>query len=109
MKTVMGRIVAAAVGSAAVMLLLTALVGCSHSNNAAAKSAEQGDQTVAAKMVEQGATNAQNFLNHSQTEGVRNMLGGVRGVFIAPSVMGGAAVVGYETGTGFLMCRHGKD
>jgi len=114
MKTGIARIVApvgsAVVGSAAVMLLSTALVGCTHSNNAAAaKSAQQGEQTVAAKMVEQGASNTQNFLNHTQTEGVRNMLGGVRGVFIAPSVVGGAAVVGYETGTGFLMCRHGKD
>jgi len=105
MKATIGRVVAAT----AVMLVVTMLGGCTHSKDATAKSAAENEKPVAALMVEQGASNAQNFLNHTQTEGIRNMLGGARGVFIAPNVVGGAAVVGYESGTGFLLCRHGKD
>jgi lipid-binding SYLF domain-containing protein len=71
-------------------------------------SAEKNEAT-AARIVAEGASHAEAFLHHSQTEGIRNMLGGARGVFMAPAITGGAALVGYEAGTGFLMRRHGKD
>ncbi len=66
------------------------------------------EQSVAAQMVAAGSEHAENFLHHSQTVGIRNMLGGARAVFMSPGVTGGAAIVGYETGTGFLMQRHGE-
>jgi lipid-binding SYLF domain-containing protein len=60
-------------------------------------------------MVALGAEHAESFLSHSQTKAVRNMLGGVRGVFLAPELMDEAALLGIERGTGFLLARHGKD
>jgi len=98
-----------AILASTLMLLFSALSGCAHSSNTSDKSPAQAERTAAAQMVATGASHAEDFLNHSQTEGIRNMLGGARGVFIAPSIVGGAAFVGYETGTGFLMCRHGKE
>ena len=37
------------------------------------------------------------------------MLGGVRGVFLAPDLTDEAAIFGIERGTGFLLRRHGKE
>jgi len=48
-------------------------------------------------------------LSLSQTQAVRNMIGAARAVFISPEITGGAAIVGYEGGTGFLLCRRGTD
>jgi lipid-binding SYLF domain-containing protein len=95
----------------AAALLVVAAAGCAHDKSAKGPSvtAVAKDQTTAARIVEQGSSHAEAFLHHSQTEGIRNMLGGVRGVFMAPAITGGAALVGYESGTGFVMRRHGKD
>jgi lipid-binding SYLF domain-containing protein len=60
-------------------------------------------------MVELGAEHGESFLAHSQTKAIRNMLGGVRGVFLAPDLRDEAAILGIERGTGFLLRRHGKE
>jgi lipid-binding SYLF domain-containing protein len=83
--------------------------GYSHHSAPQTEAQIEGTDTTAARMVALGADHAESFLKHSQTEGIRNMLGGARGVFIAPSITGGAALIGYESGTGFLLRRHGKD
>jgi lipid-binding SYLF domain-containing protein len=93
---------------AAAVLLTFALAGCAHDQKQTAAQI-QHENAVAAQVLAQGAAGAETFLSHSQTEGFRNMLGGVRGVFIAPKIEGAAAIVGYDTGTGFLMRRQGKD
>jgi lipid-binding SYLF domain-containing protein len=58
-------------------------------------------------MIDVGEAHTDKFLNYSQVEGLRNMLGGARGIFIAPNTGGGALIAGVNTGTGFLMRRHG--
>jgi lipid-binding SYLF domain-containing protein len=88
---------------------LLASGGCAHTSKQPEMSPTQREQTIAAQMVALGSSHAESLLNHSQTESLRNMLGGARGVFLSPDVSGGAALVGYETGTGFLMRRHGKE
>ena len=66
-------------------------------------------QAAAKRMVELGAEHGERFLSHSETRAIRNMLGGVRGVFLAPDLTTEAAILGIEHGTGFLLRRHGKD
>ncbi|HEY2586570.1 MAG TPA: lipid-binding SYLF domain-containing protein [Tepidisphaeraceae bacterium] len=63
----------------------------------------------AAKMVELGRTHTNKLFGYKQTEGLRNMLGGAQGIFVAPNVAGGAFLVGVDNGTGFLMRRHNDD
>ena len=65
-------------------------------------------QTAAAKMVRVGAAHTNKFLNYTQTEGLRNILGGARGIFIAPDMGGGYFIAGVNSGAGFLMRRHGE-
>jgi lipid-binding SYLF domain-containing protein len=65
-------------------------------------------KTPADKMIDLGETHTDKFLNYSQTEGLRNMLGGARAIFIAPNTGGGAFIAGVNTGTGFLLRRHGE-
>jgi lipid-binding SYLF domain-containing protein len=81
--------------------LLIGLSGC------AAKGPEA--QTPAGQMIEHSQAHVDQFLNYTQTEGLRNMLGGARGIFVAPSAGGGAFLVGGGSGTGFLMRRHDDD
>ena len=64
--------------------------------------------TAAGEMVELGRVKAMKLLSHRQAEGVRNILGGASGVFMAPSLGGGAVFLGVDSGTGFLMRRHGQ-
>jgi lipid-binding SYLF domain-containing protein len=100
----------AALMLASLAVALPALSGC-HSSSKPPTAAQSiaSQQDLASQMVVLGAKDAENFLHHTQTVAIRNMLGGVRGVFLSPNISGGAAIVGYETGTGFLMRRHGKD
>src|SRR4051794_16944335 len=84
--------------------------GCSHeTKQQQAMTPAQREQSIGAQMVALGSEHAEGFLHHSQMQAIRNMLGGARGVFLAPNISGGAAIVGYETGTGFLIRRHGKE
>jgi lipid-binding SYLF domain-containing protein len=71
--------------------------------------AASATQVAAKRMVELGAEHGESFLAHSQTKAIRNMLGGVRGVYLAPDLTDEAAILGIERGTGFLLRRHGKD
>jgi lipid-binding SYLF domain-containing protein len=82
--------------------LLIGLSGCG------AKSPEAVN-TAASQMIARSQAHVDQFLNYSQTEGLRNMLGGARGIFVAPSAGGAAFLVGGGSGTGFLMRRHDDD
>jgi lipid-binding SYLF domain-containing protein len=99
------------IACAAVLYVLSAaLGGCAQrSKPAAAGGAAAPTQAVAARMVEHGAQHGESFLSHTQTTAIRNMLGGARGVFLAPDMTGEAAIVGVQRGTGFLLWRHGKE
>lgn len=98
----------AAAGLAA--FLAAAPSGCAHTSGpGSAADPASATQAVAKRMVELGAEHGERFLSHSQTRAIRNMLGGARGVFIAPDLTSEAAIVGIERGTGFLLRRHGKD
>jgi lipid-binding SYLF domain-containing protein len=98
------------VAAALLLSLAAALVGCAHTGEPAAMAdSTSATGAAAARMVSLGAEHAESFLAHSQTKAVRNMLGGVRGVFLAPDVVDEAALVGIERGTGFLLRRHGKE
>ena len=90
-------------------VLATTLSGCAQPGKPAVAGSPATAQATAARMVELGAEHGESFLRHSQTQAVRNMLGGVRGVFIAPDLTTEAALLGIEHGTGFLLRRHGKD
>ena len=93
-----------------VALLAVTISGCAHTSGpGAAADAAPATQAVAKRMVELGTEHGERFLSHSQTRAIRNMLGGARGVFIAPDLTAEAAIVGIERGTGFLLRRHGKD
>src|SRR3954452_9430605 len=94
--------------AACAIALTLAAAGCSQDKKPDA-AAVPTQQAIASDMINLGSDHAGNFLKYSQAEGIRNMIGGARGIFISPSVTGGAAFVGYETGTGFLMRRHGSD
>ena len=104
------RHVSSMVSAVLVAFLAAALSGCAHtSGSGAAVDAASATQAVAKRMVELGAEHGESFLSHSQTRAIRNMLGGVRGVFLAPDLTTEAAILGIEHGTGFLLRRHGKD
>jgi lipid-binding SYLF domain-containing protein len=83
-------------------MFVIGLTGC-------ATETPQQAQTTASKMIDSSQGHVHSFLNHSQTEGLRNMLGGVRGIFVAPNIGGASFFVGVDSGTGFLMRRHGQD
>jgi lipid-binding SYLF domain-containing protein len=63
--------------------------------------------TAAGQMIELGRTKSMGLLNNKQAEGIRNIIGGASGIFIAPNLGGGSLIVGVDAGTGFLMRRHG--
>src|SRR5215831_9421156 len=93
-----------------VACLVVALSGCAHPGEPpAGGESATATSAAAARMMELGAQHAESFLSHSQTKAIRNMLGGVRGVFLVPDVTDEAALVGIERGTGFLLRRHGKE
>ena len=98
---------------AVLVAALTALGGCSSTPKQETKPAPTGtageEQSAAAEMVTVGQTHTESFLKMSQTEAIRNMMGAARAVFISPEITGGAAILGYEGGTGFLVCRRGSD
>src|SRR3954447_5527610 len=102
------RITARALVFTLALISAIAGAGCSQDKKPDA-AAIPTQRAIASDMINLGSDHAGNFLKYSQTEGIRNMIGGARGIFISPSVTGGAAFVGYETGAGFLMRRHGSD
>ncbi|BEQ13452.1 lipid-binding SYLF domain-containing protein [Desulfoferula mesophila] len=61
-----------------------------------------------AKLTEQSAKMLDDFLKQKQAQAIRNMLGGVRAVYLVPSEDMGSLIVGYERGQGLLLRRHGK-
>ena len=65
--------------------------------------------TAAGQLVEIGRTKTMQLLGHPQAEGIRNIVGGAQGIFIAPNLGGGSLILGVDSGTGFLMRRHGRD
>jgi lipid-binding SYLF domain-containing protein len=90
--------------------LLLGLGGCGgKAQEAAEAKPEPVADTAAAKMVGLGKGHVDKFMNYSQTAAMRNMLGGARAVFIAPDVGGGSLLVGVDSGSGFLLKRHGED
>jgi lipid-binding SYLF domain-containing protein len=106
----LARHVSSMVSAVLVAFLAAVLSGCAHTSQPeTAADAASATQAVAKRMVELGAEHGERFLSHSQTQAIRNMLGGVRGVFLAPDLTTEAALVGIEHGTGFLLRRHGKD
>ncbi len=90
-----------------IAFVAAATQGCTHTPPPTPAEAAQSEKTVAAQMIKLGTEHTDGFLTHSQTLAIRNMLGGVRGIFVAPDISGGAAFVGVESGTGFVMRRHG--
>jgi lipid-binding SYLF domain-containing protein len=60
-------------------------------------------------MVGLGKGHVDKFMNYSQTQAMRNMLGGARAVFIGPDIGGEALLVGVDSGSDFLLKRHGED
>lgn len=88
--------------------LIPALGGCASENEAAPGGTPAAPQTPAEVMLDAGVDHVDKFLGHEQTIALRNILGGAHGVFIAPHVTSGAAIIGVETGTGFLLRRHGR-
>jgi lipid-binding SYLF domain-containing protein len=92
------------------VFLVAVLSSCAHTGEpGTVADSTSATGAVAARMVALGAEHAESFLSHSQTKAVRNMLGGVRGVFLAPELLDEAALLGVERGAGFLLRRHGKD
>ena len=94
---------------AALIAIAMALPACTSTDKHESTSSAVPPPDAAAKMVDVGSEHMNKFLSYEQTEALKNMLGGARGVFIAPNITGGAALFGVEEGTGFLMRRHGKD
>jgi lipid-binding SYLF domain-containing protein len=91
-------------------LWLAGNIGCAAEHPPAHKTPASGaPDSPAAKIIDVGEAHTDKFLNFTQTEGLRNMLGGTRGIFIAPNTGGGALIAGLNTGTGFLMRRHGQE
>jgi lipid-binding SYLF domain-containing protein len=88
--------------------LIVGLTGCANSSKEGSASSANSPESTA-KMVEFGSDKMEQFLSHGDTEALKNMLGGARGVFIAPFMSGEAAFLGMDNGNGYLMRRHGKE
>ena len=78
------------------LVLMFAAIGTAHSDDT------QGS------LVEGALEEIQQFSQHTQWDGVENVLGGAKAVIIAPDVKSGAFIVGVENGTGVLLARHGE-
>ncbi len=59
-------------------------------------------------LVEGALEELQGYFKDTQWDGVKNVLGGAKGVIIAPDVESGAFILGVENGTGVLLARHGE-
>ena len=91
----LARHVSSMISAALVALVAMALSSCAHTSDpGTAASAASATQAGAARMVELGAEHGEKFLAHSETRAIRNMLGGVRGVFLAPDLTAEAAIFG---------------
>src|SRR3954468_7109523 len=55
-------------------------------------------RNAAEKMIQVGERHVDKFLSYKQAEGLRNMLGGARAVFVAPHMGGGAFIAGINSG-----------
>jgi lipid-binding SYLF domain-containing protein len=104
------RYLSPVVSVASVAVLAVSLSSCAPTSQlAAVGESTAATDAAAARMMELAGQHAESFLSHSQTQAIRNMLGGARGVFLVPDVTDDAALIGIERGTGFLLRRHGKD
>lgn len=102
--------------AAGLIAILALIGGCasSPSDSSAAQSqmsTTSGSESLQAlnKMFEIGNERLKAIMGHPQSQGVRNMLGGARGFFVAPHVFSAATIFGFANGTGFMIRRHGKD
>ena len=93
----------------ALAILLIGQSGCGGKAQEAGGKPEPVADTAAAKMLDVGKGHVDKFMNYKQTAAMRNMLGGARAVFVGPDIGGGALLVGVDSGTGFLLKRHGED
>ena len=59
--------------------------------------AEESMKTIE-KMLDQSLAHMKAFFSHEQSEGVRNLLGITRVLYVAPHVTGGGLLVGLEKG-----------
>ncbi len=80
----------------AALFLTFAAIGSAHS---------EGTEGA---LVEGALEELQGYFKHTQWDGVENILGGAKGVIIAPDVTSGSFIVGVESGTGVLLARHGE-
>jgi lipid-binding SYLF domain-containing protein len=87
-----------------ITLALLGFVTCLPAGPAQATEKEQ----AYAKLTEQCAKMLDGFFKQKQALAIRNMLGGVRAVYLVPSEEMGSLIVGYERGQGLLLRRHGK-
>jgi len=86
----------------ALLLVLAAAIPLA---GAPARAADPATELTFAKATEV----VRRFSTIKQWEGVRNILGAARAVYIAPDIQSGSFLVGYEGGSGLLLRRHGED
>ena len=82
-------------------LVLVLAIGTAGPAWAADSSAEE--------MLKKSADIARRFLTIQQWEGVRNIMGAARAIYIAPEIKSGSLIIGYEGGGGVLLRRHGEE
>ncbi len=61
------------------------------------------------EFLKKSADIARRFMTIQQWEGVRNIMGAARAIYLAPEIKSGSLIVGYEGGGGVLLRRHGED
>jgi lipid-binding SYLF domain-containing protein len=73
--------------------------------------APAGAQETEAKHVAllQAALKLAEALEGDRWEGIRNLLGGARGIYLVPSAARGGFIVGGKRGEGVLLARHGQE
>jgi SH3 domain-containing YSC84-like protein 1 len=62
-----------------------------------------------AQLVMQATSTLVNYLDSKHMVAIRNMMGGVRGIYLCPSMIKGGFFVGGQTGKCILVARHGQD
>jgi lipid-binding SYLF domain-containing protein len=60
------------------------------------------------KIIRDSTAVLKQYFAEPRLEAVRNLMGAVRAVYIAPALKQGAVIVGGTTGQGILLARHGK-
>ena len=64
--------------------------------------------TNAIALAQSAANTADAFFSKPQWQGIRNLTGGARGIFIAPNATSVGFVLGSQQGVGVLLARHGQ-